>query len=54
MIGQYSFVVIKTAGICYFTNSISGEFFFSDVPGQDMYKDLGNPKNLDFFHLVPE
>ena len=28
--------------------------FFFDVPGQDMYKDIGNRKNLDFPCLVPK
>ena len=46
--------LFKTCGQEEVTNLITTQNFFLLVPGQDMYKDSGNAKILDFFGLVPK
>ena len=45
---------IKTCGQEEVIYLITTQNFFLLVPGQDMYKDSGNAKILDFFGLVPK
>ena len=45
---------LKTCGQEEVIYLITTQNFFLLVPGQDMYKDSGNAKILDFFGLVPK
>ena len=46
--------MFKTCGQEEVIYLITTQNFFLLVPGQDMYKDSGNAKILDFFGLVPK
>ena len=54
---QHQISALKTVGTSVATNVITKvdhAFWDSSCPSQNMYKDLGNPENLDFFGLVPK
>ena len=53
-LNKYGMYLLKTCGQEKVTYLITTQNFFLLVPGQDMYKDSGNAKILDFFGLVPK